>query len=151
EYRQAGEFFEAGLTALGDDRTRERCGLMGFPAVMIPARFAEALAERGEVRSGLAHAQAALEIAQPRQRPYSLLMAWHGVGLLYGVKGDLTKAAGLLERGLGLAERWNLPTWAANLSVPLGYVYSLVGRSSEAISLLRSTIERFGTMYGRSD
>ncbi len=53
DYREAGGFYKMGLKALGDDRGRERCGLMGFPAVMVRGRFAETLAERGEFREGL--------------------------------------------------------------------------------------------------
>jgi tetratricopeptide (TPR) repeat protein len=150
DYRAAGDFYEMGLRALGDDRGRERCGLMGFPAVLLRARLAQTLAERGEFRRGLALAQEALQIAETLEHPYSLLSACFGLGFLYGAKGDLTQAASLLERGLALADRWNIPAWVPTLSEPLGQVYALLGRCTEAISMLRSTIPRFETKYGRS-
>ena len=148
-YREAGDFYQMGLRALGDDRGRERCGLMGFPAAMVRGRLAEALAERGEFRRGLAHGQEALRIAEDLDHPYSLGMACHSLGFLYGAKGDLEQAAGLLERGLALADRWNLTVFVPTFSTPLGRVYALMGRSSEAISILRSTTEQFASMYSR--
>jgi len=149
DFREAKVFFQTGLRALGDDRGRERCGLMGSAAVMVRSRFAETLAERGEFGEGLAHGQEALQIAEKLDHPYSLAMACHSLGFLYGVKGDLEQAVRLLERGVELAERWNLTVWLPTLSVPLGRVYALMGRCSEAISILRRTRDRYSSMYGR--
>ena len=149
DYREARGFYEIGLRALGDDRGRERCGLMGFPAVLVRGHLAETLAERGEFREGLAHGQEAMRIADELDHPYSLAMACHSLGFLYAAKGDLEQAAGLLERGLKLADTWNLPVFLPTLSIPLGRVYALMGRSSEAISMLSSTSDRFTSMYGR--
>ncbi len=77
-------------------------------------------------------------------------MACHSLGFLHEAKGDLEQAVGLLERGVKLADTWNLPVWLPTLSGPLGRAYALMGRSREAISTLRSMVERFESMYARS-
>jgi len=150
DYRDAGDFFETGLGALVDGLQHERCGVMGFPAVLMRGRLAETLAERGAFREGLAHAREALRIAEGLDHPYSSAMACHSLGFLHGAKGDLEEAVTLLEHGVELAETWNLPVFMPTLWMPLGRAYALMGRSSEAISMLRSTMDRFQSMYGRS-
>ena len=149
DYREAVAFYEMSLKALRDHSGRERCGLMGFPAVMIRGRFAETLAEQGEFRQGLTQAKEALQIAEELNHPYSLAMACHSLGILYGARGELKQAACLLERGLALADTWSLPVWIPTLSPPLGQVYALMGRSAEAIAILRLSVQRFESMYRR--
>ena len=75
EYQGAEDFYHMGLRALGGDRSRERCGLTGFPAVMVRARLAQTLAMRGEFQQGMVHGQEAIRIAEELDHPYSLIMA----------------------------------------------------------------------------
>jgi len=111
DYREGKTFYETGLRALGSDWGRERCGLMGFPAAIVRARLAETLAELGEFREGLACGHDALQIAEELDHPYSLIFACYSLGFLFGVQGDQEQAARLLERGVELANRWNLSVW----------------------------------------
>jgi tetratricopeptide (TPR) repeat protein len=150
-YLEAEDFYQRGLRALGSDRSRERCGLAGFPAVMVRARLAQTLAMRGEFQQGVAHGHEAMQIAEELDHPYSLITACYALGFLYRTKGDLSQAAHLIEHGLTLSDRWNIRLWSPTLLVILGHVYAWSGRVPEAISLLRSTAEEFESIYARPE
>ena len=151
DYQRAEDFYHLGLTALGEDQSRERCGLAGFPAVMVRARLAQTLATRGEFQQGMAHGQEAVRIAEELDHPYSLIMACYTLGFLYPTKGDLSYATRLLERGLTLSDTWNIRLWSPTLLVPLCHIHARSGRVSEAISLLRSTAKEFESIYHRPE
>jgi hypothetical protein len=80
------------------------------------------LAERGEFSEGIAQGQEAIRIAEALDHPYSLILAYWGLGSLYGVKGELSDASRLLERGLGLARDWNVTLVSSRVMWHLGDV-----------------------------
>ena len=99
------------MQSLPGDRTRERFGLVAFPAVVSRAFLARALAERGSVRRGSSHGHEAIRIAEALDHPFSLIWACLGLAYLYSVRGELSQAARLLERAVAQCREWNSRTW----------------------------------------
>jgi class 3 adenylate cyclase/tetratricopeptide (TPR) repeat protein len=153
DYRRAEDLFRKVGQSLEGDLSRERFGLAGFPAVLSRCMLTWSLAERGEFSEGIAQAQEAIGIAEALDHPYSLILAYWGLGSLYGVKGELSDASHLLERALGLSRDWNITLVSPRVMWPLGYVYAHAGRVAEGVSLLEeafSAVESIGLQSYRS-
>jgi class 3 adenylate cyclase/tetratricopeptide (TPR) repeat protein len=73
-YRQAETFLQKVVHLLGGDRSRDRCGLTGFPAAMARGWLAWALAERGAFDEGIVYGQDGLRLAEALDHPYT----WRG-------------------------------------------------------------------------
>jgi class 3 adenylate cyclase/tetratricopeptide (TPR) repeat protein len=140
DYRQAEDFFRKVGQSLEGDFSRDRFGLAGFPAVLSRSMLTWSLAERGEFSEGIAQAQEGIRLAEALDHPYSLILAYWGLGSLYGVKGELSDARRVLERGLVLSRDWNLPLVSPRVMGPLGYVYAHSGRAAEGVSLLEEAL-----------
>lgn len=149
EYGQGEAFFRRTIRALGD-RMFERCGVVGFPAVMAPALLAQLLAECGRFDEAVTCAEEAIRIAEALDQPYSSITAWRAVGKLYSVRGEFPSAITVLERALHVATRWQLTVREANIMEDLGLAYVCSQRLAEGLDLL----ERAGKVYevaGRRD
>jgi len=126
--------------------------MAGFPAVMARVFWVWALAERGKFEDGLIHGQDAVRLAEAVDHPYSLAFAYLSLGRCFGLKGDLPRAAQLLERSVAVLREWNNLVFLTSL-VPgnLGYVYALAGRLPEGLELLQAAtpdLENMGfTMF----
>ena len=92
----------------------------------------ETLAERGQFNEGSVQGQEGLRIAPTVDNPFSLTMAYRGLGSLYCVQGDFDNAVPLLERGLALARDSNMTLLAPTVMGWLGYAYALSGRGPKA-------------------
>jgi len=147
DYRQAEDLLLKALQLLEGDRSRERFGLTGFPAVLVRAYSAWVFADLGEFEEGIAQGQEALRLAEALDHSYSLAFAYWTLAYLHITKGELSHAVGLLERGVALSREWNLTSILVMNTGSLGYAYALSGRTAEGIPLLeqaRSASETMG-------
>ncbi len=150
DYRRAEDLFRKVGQSLEGDLSRERFGLAGFPAVMSRCMLTWSLAERGEFSEGIAQAQEGIRLAEALDHPYSLILAYWGLGSLYGVKGELSDACRVLERGLALSRDWNVPLVSPRVMWSLGYVYAHSGRVAEGVSLLEEALRAVESIGLRS-
>jgi class 3 adenylate cyclase/tetratricopeptide (TPR) repeat protein len=147
DYRQAEDLFLKVLHLLEGDRSRERFGQPGFPAVMARCYVTWVFADRGKFKEGTAHGQEGLRLADALDHPYSVAFAGWVLAYLHIISGELSHAVRLLERGLALSREWNLAYFSVQHTGSLGYAYALSGRIAEGIALLEhalSTIEYMG-------
>src|SRR5262249_9708193 len=61
-------------------------------------------------------------------------------------KGELDRAALLLERGHALTRDWKITYTAALVTADLGYVYALRGHHAEGLALLRDALAAYESM-----
>jgi tetratricopeptide (TPR) repeat protein len=97
------------------------------------------LAELGEFSEGMRIDDEAARIAKETARGLDLTYAFWHTGDLYLRQGDLQRAALALEDGLARS-RTEFPGLIHNLAGPLGRVYMLSGRVTEAMSLLTEAL-----------
>jgi class 3 adenylate cyclase/tetratricopeptide (TPR) repeat protein len=146
DFPQAKECFMNMMLLLEGDLSRERFGTSGFPAVQCRAWLAWSLAERGAFAEGIAYGDQALRIGETVDDPYSLTIAYLGLGTLYAIKGDLGHAGHLLERGLQLAQAHKVTLQMPRMTGILGYTYALSGRVSEGLALLDEALVAIESM-----
>jgi tetratricopeptide (TPR) repeat protein len=146
DYRQAEDLLLKVLQFLEGDLSRERFGLAGFPAVMARCYLAQVFAERGKFKEGIVHGQEGIRLAEALDHPYSLAFACWTLAYLQILRGELSHAVRLLERGLALSREWNLTYFSVALTGSLGYAYALSGRLAEGIPLLEHALSAIETM-----
>ena len=125
DYLMAESCFRMVVQLLEGNLCRERCGLEGFPAMLSRAYLAWTLAERGQFSEGIIQGQEGIRIAQTVDHPFSLTMAYRGLGSLYCVQGDFDHAVPVLERGLALSRDSNMTLLTPTVMGWLGYAYAL--------------------------
>jgi DNA-binding NtrC family response regulator/tetratricopeptide (TPR) repeat protein len=146
DYRRAEELLLKVLQLLDGERSRERFGLAGFPAVMARFYLDCVLADQGKFAEGIIHGQEGIRLAEALDHPYSLTVMCSALGYVHIARGDLDRAIRPLERGVALGREWNLTFhWAQNAGI-LGYAYALAGRSAEGIPLLEHALSALETM-----
>jgi len=128
------------IQSLDDQRTRQRFRLAVFPAVMARATFARALAERGVFDEGDAHGQEAIRIAEALDHPFSVVVGCLDLAYLKSLKGELSEAAGLLERAAAQCREWNITTHIPIVMASLGHVYAWSGRIADGVSSLQQAL-----------
>ena len=113
-----------------------------------------ALAELGEFAEAIARGDEALRVSDAEFGRHADAWAHLGVGRLYLVKGDLTRAIEVLERGLPLCEAGGeLAVYFSRTAASLGGAYALSGRLDEAVSLLERAdrhADSIGFAYGHA-
>jgi tetratricopeptide (TPR) repeat protein len=136
-YRRAVDCFRRNVAALTGERSRERFGMTGLPAVMSRTWLVSCLADLGAFDEGTARGEEAVGMAEAVEHAFSLTQAYFALGTLSLRKGDLSKAIPVLERGLDVCQTANILTWLPPGASALGYAYSLAGRVTEALPLLQ--------------
>src|SRR4029453_19543662 len=101
-YRQAETSLQKVVHLLGGDRSRDRCGLSGFPAAMARGWLAWALAERGAFDEGIVYGQEGIRFAEALDHSYSWIAASWGPAHLYCLRGEMSQAIRLLEHARSL-------------------------------------------------
>jgi DNA-binding SARP family transcriptional activator/tetratricopeptide (TPR) repeat protein len=153
EYREAEQLLRAVIQLLEGSRSRERCRLTGFPAVMARWLLAWSLTDRGEFDEALLHGEEAIRLAEALDHPYSLILAWWSLAYIHSAKGDLSEAMRLYERALAIARDWNIAFLAPYVMLLLGSVYTRSGRVHEGLALLENglgTMEAMGLVVFHS-
>ncbi len=151
DYRRAEDLLLKVLQLLEGDRSRERFGLTGFPAVMARCYLTWVFANRGKFEEGIAHGQEGIRLAEALDHPYSLAFGCWILAYLQITRGELSHAVRLLERGLALSRERNLTFLSVLDTASLGYAYALSGRVAEGIPLLEHALNAIETMrFGSS-
>jgi class 3 adenylate cyclase/tetratricopeptide (TPR) repeat protein len=140
DYRGTEHLCRKLMQSLPDQRTRERFGLVVFPAVMSRATLARVLAERGVFDEGDAHGQEAIRIAEALDHPFSVVVGCLDLAYLKSVRGQLSEAARLLERAVAQCREWNITSHAPIVMASLGHVYARSGRIAEGVSCLQQAL-----------
>jgi tetratricopeptide (TPR) repeat protein len=148
DYRQAKNFTGRNVQSLEGDMMCERCGMFGFPSVLSRTWLVWSLAELGEFTEGIACGEEAVRIAEVLDHPFSLSVAYWGVGCLYLRRGGFPEGIAVLERCLGLCQVWDYPINFPWTNAHLGYAYALSGRLGEALPLLEQAVEQAASMKG---
>jgi class 3 adenylate cyclase/tetratricopeptide (TPR) repeat protein len=146
-YYGAGDFREAltisrqVIASLEGKTVPARFGLLAPSSVVSRILLSLCLADMGAFAEGMVVAEAAVQMAEAVEQPYSLVVALHDVGTLYRRQGDLSHAIPVLQRSLTLCQETNIPLWVPLIASTLGVAYALSGRTPEALPLLTQTIE----------
>jgi class 3 adenylate cyclase/tetratricopeptide (TPR) repeat protein len=130
------------LQSLEADLLRERFGVPILLSVFARTWLVWCLAERGEFAEGRAWGEEAIRIAETVEHPFSVLVAYWGVGNLYLSSGHLADAISRLERSLDICETWQVPLWFPWVASALGYAYFLSQRQREGLMLLKQAAEQ---------
>jgi len=141
DYARAEGFLRKAIALLEGERSRERCGLTGFPAVMARWVLADSLAERGQFDEGLAHAQEAIRIGEALDHAYTLVLAYWAWGNVHLLKGEFTEARRVYERALAVCRDYNIAVLVPYTSGPLGMTYTHSGDLAEGLSLLDQALK----------
>lgn len=145
DYTQAMTMLRHNLTRLTGALRAERFGLAGLAAVHSLAWLAWCCAEVGAFAEGVASGTEAVEIASAAERPYDLLTAYCGLGLVHLRQGHSAEAIAVLERGMALCQRLAMPLLLPVIATFLGEAYALTGRTAEAMPLLEPIMEQART------
>ena len=137
DYPRALEVLRQNIAVLVGPLQHERFGLANLPAVTSRAFLAYCLAELGQFEAGVACGEEGMRLAEAAEHANSLAIACLGLGRLYLNQGTLSPATAVLERGLTLCDTAHIALLRPAMVAALGYVYTLAGRSTEALPLLR--------------
>jgi tetratricopeptide (TPR) repeat protein len=144
DFERARECFQSNIDLLNGDLIYERFGEGILPSVFTRIWLVHVLVERGEFSEAIVRGEEALRIAEAVKNPFSILVAYRGLGYLYLRKGDLDEAIRCLERSRELGETWDIRAYVPGIIGYLGYAQVLSGHLTEGLSLL----ERWSTRQG---
>jgi len=99
-------------------------------------------AELGAFTEGIAMAEDGLRIAETGNHPFSLIVAYQGVSLMYLRQGDVHRAILMLERAMGLCQDWHIPLFVPRQAAALGLAYALEGRVAAGLALVEHGVEQ---------
>jgi class 3 adenylate cyclase len=148
-YGEAESHYLNVLELLQGELSLQQFSLAGFPAVTAHAFLTRIYTDQGKFERGSAHGEEGIRLAEMVDHPYSLgIVSWCFADLLTS-RGELSRAVVVLERGLTVAQEWNLPLLVAGNSGSLGHAYSLLGRSTEGLLLMEQALRAFEKMGHR--
>jgi tetratricopeptide (TPR) repeat protein len=129
------------IASLKGDLLYERFGMAAFQAATSRAQLARYAAELGQFDEGVSPGEEAIQIAEAVNHPWSMAMAYWGVGYLYLIRGNLAKTIPLLERAVEVCRVRQVPAQLSRMTSCLGQAYLRSGRLNAAIALLEEAIE----------
>ncbi|HEY5869011.1 MAG TPA: adenylate cyclase, partial [Candidatus Tectomicrobia bacterium] len=142
-YPQAVESFERNVATLQGDLLYERFGTNGIVVAAISRAWLSLChAERGAFTEGLAMAEEGLRIAETGNHPFSLIVVYNGVGVLYRRQRDMHRAISMLERAMDLCQDWHIPLFLPRQTAALGLAYALEGRVAAGLELVEHGVEQ---------
>ena len=150
EFSEAATFLEPNVALEGDLRY-ERFGTASIQWATSCAFLADVFSQLGRFDEAIAHAEAAVRIAETADHPLSLYRGLFDLGLAHLRRGDLPRATRVLERGLDLCRTWQIVIGAPFIASTLGAAYALAGRVDEALPLVTDAVEksRDGYLHAR--
>jgi tetratricopeptide (TPR) repeat protein len=143
DYRATEHVCRNLMQSLHDQRIREGFGLATFPAVYFRAVLARVLAERGVFDEGATHGHEAIRIAEALDHPFSVVVGCLDLAYLKRVRGELSQAAGLVERAVALCREWHITSHTPIAMAALGHVYASSGRIEEGVSCLQQALTAY--------
>ena len=130
EFSDAVALFERNVALEGDLRY-ERFGAPGIQSALSGARLADVLSQLGRFDEAIGHAEAAVQIAEAADHPFTLYWGLLDLGRTHLRRGDLPRATRILERGLDLCRTWQIVALTPIVAATLGAAYALAGRGDE--------------------
>ena len=143
DYRATEHVCRNLMQSLHDQRTREGFGLATFPAVYSRAVLARVLAERGVFDEGDTHGQEAIRIAEALDHPFSVVVGCLDLAYVKSVRGELSQAAGLVERAVAQCREWHITSHTPIAMAALGRGYAWSGRIEEGVSCLQQALTAY--------
>jgi tetratricopeptide (TPR) repeat protein len=144
EFRRAIEVLTPNIDALDGKLAYDRLGMPGLPSVTLRSVLIGCLTELGEFSDAIAQAEEGVRIADALDQPYTRLVAYFGLGFPALVRGDLTRAIGVLQQGFALCQTANISLWRPRVASALASACALSGRLSEALALSKQGVEEAG-------
>ncbi len=145
DYRGTERLCRTLLDSLTGDLSRERFGLVAYPAVVSRAFLARALAELGVFDEGRDHGGEAIRVAEALDHPFSLIWACLNLGRLESLRGEFVRATSPLERAVALSREWNIAYLTPIALAALGHVYAVSGRVGEGVSWLEEALAAYAS------
>jgi class 3 adenylate cyclase/tetratricopeptide (TPR) repeat protein len=145
DYRGTERLCRTLIDALPGDLSRNRFGLVAYPAVVARAFLARALAELGVFEEGRDHGQEAVRLAESLDHPFSLIWACLNLGRLEDLRGEFIRAIMPLERAVALSNEWNIAYLTPIALAALGHVYARSGRVEEGVYWLQQALAGYAT------
>jgi tetratricopeptide (TPR) repeat protein len=133
------------IDALPGDLSRNRFGLVAYPAVVARAFLARALAELGAFDEGREHGEEAVRLAESLDHQFSLIWACLNLGRLEELRGEFNRAIMALERALAISNEWNIAYLTPLALASLGHVYARSGRVEEGVSWLQQALAGYAS------
>jgi class 3 adenylate cyclase/tetratricopeptide (TPR) repeat protein len=146
DYGEAEHVLRKVAESLQGDLRRERFGQHAFPAVNCRSHLVWTLAELGAFEQGIVQGQEGVQLAEAVDHPYSLVVAYWGLGSLFVIKGDYSHAIHPLDRALALSNEWNLRGLLPLIMAAVGYVYALSGRVADGLALQQQALAAMESM-----
>jgi class 3 adenylate cyclase/tetratricopeptide (TPR) repeat protein len=145
DHRGTERHCRAVMNALPGDLSRERYGLVAYPAVMARAYLARALAELGVFDQGRDHGQEAVRLGEALDHSFSLIWACLNLGRLESLRGEFARAIMPLERAVALSNESNIAYLTPIALAALGHVYARSGRVEEGVSWLQRALASYAS------
>jgi tetratricopeptide (TPR) repeat protein len=142
ELSDAATFLERNV-ALESDLRYERFGTPVIESAASSAYLADVLSQLGRFDEAIGHAEAAVQIAEAADHPWTLYRGLVALGLVHLRRGDLPAATRVLERYLDLCRTWQIFVGTPLVAAALGAAYALAGRADEALPLVAGAVEEF--------
>src|SRR5262249_8007636 len=141
-FSDAATILEQNVTLEGDLRY-ERLGTPVIQSAAAGAWLADALSHLGRFDEAMGHAEAAMQIAEAADHPFTRHRGLVALGLVHLRRGDLPRATQVLERYLDLSRTWQIVVGASIVAAALGAAFALAGRAEEALPLVAGAVEEF--------
>ncbi len=142
EFSDAASLFERNVALEGDLRY-ERFGTPVVQSAFSGANLADVLSQLGRFDEAIEQAEAAVQIAQVADHPFSLFFGLFELGRAHLRRGDLPRATRVLERGLDHCRTRQVVVGTPLLAAALGAAYGFTGRADEALPLVAGAVEEF--------
>jgi tetratricopeptide (TPR) repeat protein len=101
------------------------------------------LSEVGRFDDAIGHAEAAMQIAEAADHPFTLYVGLFNLGVTHLHRGHFPRATRVLERCLDLCRRWQFVDRTWHVAAALGDAYALAGRADVALRLVAGAVEEF--------
>jgi tetratricopeptide (TPR) repeat protein len=150
-YHQAIGPLRSAIASLQGEKMYGRFGTAGVTSVLCIMVLAWCQAQLGSFAEGIGPGEEAVRIARAGDHALTLMFADLGVGEIYLLQGDLTRAIPTLERGTATCRTWDFPSWLPWLASRLGAAYTMAGRVAEALQLLEQSVEQAASMGWQAD
>jgi class 3 adenylate cyclase/tetratricopeptide (TPR) repeat protein len=142
EFSNAATLLEPNVALEGDLRY-ERFGAPVIQSALSASRLADALSQLGRFDEAIGHAEAAVQIAEAADHPFTLFWGLFGLGVTHFRRGDSQRATRVLERCHDLCQTWRFAAATPIVAATLGAAYAVAGRADEALPLVVGAVAEF--------